>query len=333
VSASDDRTAQPGDVSSLAGAGQALAPPATVLDDDADDAANDRVIDEDDHPSDRRSDDGGGRPSRWSLLASTLRRELRGEGTNDPADRGDGHAHDGEVLDRDDARHDAAPGNGDGDGGPAVGRTTTLPDIVPATVDVPEEQLVARPPVVVPDPDDPDEWTEMPDDAVVRVPRDANTVPLRPVGRRPRVRKVTRVLRHVDPWSTFKVALIFSAVLYAVMLTAGVLLWNVALNTGTVDNVERWFTQFGWETFELDGGDLYHNAWIAGLFAMVGLTAFAVLCATLFNLVSDIVGGVRMTVLEEEVVERTISPSRRFVVRRTPSAATWDPEPVEDHAT
>jgi hypothetical protein len=130
-------------------------------------------------------------------------------------------------------------------------------------------------------------------------------------GRRPRVRKVTRTLRHIDPWSTFKVALIFSAVLYGVLLTAGVLLWNVARETGTVDNVERWFTQFGWETFELDGAEIFSQAWVAGLFAAIGLTGFAVLSVTLFNLVSDIIGGVRMTVLEEEVVER-----RPVMVRR-----------------
>jgi hypothetical protein len=33
---------------------------------------------------------------------------------------------------------------------------------------------------------------------------------------------------------------------------------------------------------------------------------------------------VRLTVLEEEVVERTVSPMRRFVVRR-PAADTFDP--------
>jgi hypothetical protein len=98
-----------------------------------------------------------------------------------------------------------------------------------------------------------------------------------------------------------------------------VLLWNVASNTGTVDNVERWFTQFGWESFELDGGEIYSNAWVAGLFGVVALTGFAVLLATLFNLVSDMVGGVRVTVLEEEVVERTTNPTRRYVVRRLPN--------------
>jgi len=151
---------------------------------------------------------------------------------------------------------------------------------------------------------------------------------LRAPGRRPRVRRVTRVVRHIDPWSTFKLALVFSLVGYLVCLTSGVLLWRVAESTGTLDNVERWFTQFGWETFEFDGGEIFHNAWIIGLFAAVGLTGAAVLMVTLFNLVSDIVGGIRVTVLEEEVVERTASSARRYVVRRPPlaesSAASWD---------
>jgi hypothetical protein len=138
---------------------------------------------------------------------------------------------------------------------------------------------------------------------------------LRAPGRRPRVRRVTRVLRHIDPWSTFKIALLFSGVAYLVALTSGVLLWRVADSTGTLDNVERWFTQFGWETFELQGGEIFRNAWIIGLFGVVFATGGAVLLVTLFNLVSDIVGGVRVTVLEEEVVERTASSRRRYIVR------------------
>jgi len=139
---------------------------------------------------------------------------------------------------------------------------------------------------------------------------------LRAAGRRPRVRRVTRVIRHVDPWSVFKVGLIFSLVMYVVVLSSGVLLWRVAESTGSLDNVERWFTQFGWETFDFKGGELFRNAWIIGLFGVVAMTGALVLMATLFNLVSDIVGGVRVTVLEEEVIERTMSNARRYVVRR-----------------
>ena len=52
------------------------------------------------------------------------------------------------------------------------------------------------------------------------------------------------------------------------------------------------------------------------MFLVIGLTGLAVLAATLFNLITDLVGGVRLTVLEEEVVETRTSPMRRFVVRR-----------------
>ncbi|MFT3852019.1 MAG: DUF3566 domain-containing protein [Ilumatobacteraceae bacterium] len=137
---------------------------------------------------------------------------------------------------------------------------------------------------------------------------------------RPRVRRVTRVVRHVDTWSVFKVALVFSAFLYAVTLTAGVLLWHVAIATGTIDNVERFFEGFGWESFQFKGGEIFHNAWIAGLFIAVGLTGLAVLLATLFNLITDLVGGVRVSVLEEEVLARR-DRTARMVVEDDPDAA------------
>ena len=220
-------------------------------------------------------------------------------------------------------------------------RPIAIPEIIPATIDIPSEPEPRRtrpvvqsavvehtsPPhtvVTSPSRDAIDTWEHAPNSPVV-VPMPAmaggRAGGLRVAGRRPRVRKVTRVVRHIDPWSTFKVALIFSIVLYGVLLTAGVLLWNVASNTGTVDNVERWFTQFGWESYELKGDEIFHNAWIAGLFGVVGLTGLGVLSATLFNLISDMVGGVRVTVLEEEVIEHTTSRSDRFVVRRPPDGA------------
>jgi hypothetical protein len=200
--------------------------------------------------------------------------------------------------------------------GDRPGTSTTLPVTIPAVA--PSERSTGFPGIAdraVPPPEPP---------YVTTVPHQIAPVP-RLLGRRPRVRRVTRVVRHVDPWSVFKVALVFNLVLYAVLLTAGVLLWNVANATGTVDNLERFFESFGWSDFQFDGGAIYHASWIAGLFGVIGLTGAAVLAATLFNLITDLVGGIRLTVLEEEVVERTISPMRRFVVRR-PTGAGIDPE-------
>jgi hypothetical protein len=194
----------------------------------------------------------------------------------------------------------------------------TLPAVTPAAQPAPRESTDWAHPVTVESPPEqpPYATTTMSSHQIAPVPR--------LVGRRPRVRKVTRVVRHVDPWSVFKVAIVFNLVLYVVLLTAGVLLWNVAYATGTIDNLERFFESFGWSEFEFDGGAIYHSAWIAGLFGVIGLTGVAVLGATLFNLITDLVGGVRLTVLEEEVVERTASPMRRFVVRR-PTSDAFDP--------
>ncbi len=157
---------------------------------------------------------------------------------------------------------------------------------------------------------------------------------------KPRVRRVTRVVRHVDTWSVFKVAMVFSVFFYAVAMVAGVLLWQVAYATGTIDNVEKFFEGFGWETFKFNGGQIYHNAWIAGLFVAVGLTGLAVLIATLFNLITDLVGGIRFSVLEEEVrsrVERGTQTAPADEPQAEPAepaeTENVEPEPVADDTT
>ena len=119
---------------------------------------------------------------------------------------------------------------------------------------------------------------------------------------KPRVRRVTRVVRDIDPWSVFKVMIIFHFALYISVLISSVLLWNVAHATGTVDNVERFMESFGWETFSFNGSEIFRNLWVIGLLLVFLLTGLAVLAATVFNLIADLVGGIRVTVLEEEVV-------------------------------
>ena len=138
-----------------------------------------------------------------------------------------------------------------------------------------------------------------PDEDVAQPPTSTQAKqPLIKVERR-RLQRTSRIVRHIDPWSVFRVTLVFHAVLYLTLLLTGVLLWNVANATGTVDNVERFMESFGWESFEFKGGEIFHQAWILGLFLVVGLTGLAVLVATTFNLISDLVGGIRITFLEE----------------------------------
>jgi hypothetical protein len=117
---------------------------------------------------------------------------------------------------------------------------------------------------------------------------------------------VTRVIRDIDPWSVFKVGWVFNLVLYLVTIVAAVLLWSVASATGTVDNIERFMESFGWESFSFNGWQLFRSMMILGLMFAVLLTGMWVLAVTVFNLIADLVGGVRVTVLEQEVVAASV---------------------------
>jgi hypothetical protein len=124
-------------------------------------------------------------------------------------------------------------------------------------------------------------------------------------GRRPRVRKVSRVVRRIDGWTVFKISLVLYALLYVILVIAGVLLWHLAYTTGTVDNIQGFIKElFGLKTFVIDGKKLFHASRTLGLVMAIGGTGLHVTLVVLFNLIADLVGGVRVTVLEEEVLLR-----------------------------
>jgi hypothetical protein len=120
------------------------------------------------------------------------------------------------------------------------------------------------------------------------------------------VRRVTRVIREIDPWSAFKVGLAFHLVVCFTVLIASVLLWSVASATGTIDNIERFLMSFGWESFQFHGWTLLMNEILLGLLLVALLTIVWVLGATMFNLITDLVGGIRVSVLEEEVLVSSV---------------------------
>ena len=119
---------------------------------------------------------------------------------------------------------------------------------------------------------------------------------------RPRMRRVVRILREIDVWSVFKVALVVHAACVVVAMLTLTLLWSVASASGTIDNVENFLESFGWDTFTFRGTDLFVNA--GGVLLLLGAlgTGVWVIAAVVFNLVTELVGGIRVTVLAEETV-------------------------------
>ena len=127
--------------------------------------------------------------------------------------------------------------------------------------------------------------------------RDATMVRLRGRGQVP-AQKVRRVIRYVDPVSVLKLSFFFNVCVFAMFLVAAVLLWSAAIGSGSTDNIESFLVDIGFEDFKLVGTDLFRGFVVFGGGLVIAFTLFAVLLALLFNLISDIVGGIRLTIIE-----------------------------------
>lgn len=124
-------------------------------------------------------------------------------------------------------------------------------------------------------------------------------------------RKVRRIIRHIDPWSVMKVSLVFFLCLWVIFVLAAVLLWSVADSSGSIERVEDLVTSLlAWEDFTIEGESLFRRFALGGLILALAGTAFSVLLTVLFNLISDLVGGIRATVIEEESAR--FRPPRRI---------------------
>ncbi|HEX7095217.1 MAG TPA: DUF3566 domain-containing protein [Acidimicrobiales bacterium] len=128
---------------------------------------------------------------------------------------------------------------------------------------------------------------------------------------RMRARKVHRLVRHIEPWSVLKISLVFFFCIWVILLTSAVLLWQVASSSGIIDNVESFIEEvFALEkdSFAFEAGQMFRAYAVGGLVMVVAATGFTVLLAVLFNLISDLTGGVRVTVVEEETA-RPVEPA------------------------
>lgn len=122
-------------------------------------------------------------------------------------------------------------------------------------------------------------------------------VRVRGLGKVP-ARKVRKVIRRVDPLSVLKLSFAFNVCVFAMFLVAGVLLWSAAIGSGSTDNIESFVVDIGFEDFKLVGADLFRGFMVFGGALVIAFTVFAVLLALLFNLISDVLGGIRLTVIE-----------------------------------
>jgi uncharacterized membrane protein len=88
---------------------------------------------------------------------------------------------------------------------------------------------------------------------------------------------------------------VYYLALFVVILVAGALLWAGASAAGVVGNIENFMVDIGFEDFKFEPGQLLSGVALGGLVLVVAGTFANVLMTALFNLMSDVVGGLRLT--------------------------------------
>lgn len=116
----------------------------------------------------------------------------------------------------------------------------------------------------------------------------------------PQGRRVRRVIRKFDTWSVARIAICFHLCMALIFLTAGVVLWEGARSAGFIDKIEKTVrSNLQYKTWVIHGSAVFKGALIASVILALVFTVLTVVGAMLYNLLSDVVGGVQIWVLEE----------------------------------
>lgn len=135
------------------------------------------------------------------------------------------------------------------------------------------------------------------------------------------VRRVRRIIRKIDPWTALKVSLVFYLVLALAIVLSLIVLWAIIESVGIPESLDSFLNRLGLfeqTSFIPTDDTLLRLAVFASLAWTVLMTAFTTLAAVMYNLVSDVVGGLEVTVLEES----TVVPASQAPVR---PALSWAP--------
>jgi hypothetical protein len=114
-------------------------------------------------------------------------------------------------------------------------------------------------------------------------------------------RRYVQTVRSVDLWSVLKVAICFYLCALIVMLVAGVMLWWLASASGVITDVEKFVGDLvSNDEFRFLSWEVLRAGTLIGLVFVCILTVLTVMAAAFYNLFSELLGGVEVTVIEQE---------------------------------
>jgi hypothetical protein len=128
------------------------------------------------------------------------------------------------------------------------------------------------------------------------------------------VRRVRRVIRKIDPWTVLKASLVFNAIVGLVFVLGTWVMWSIVLQRGIPDRIVELFESLTL-TITIDGALYFRIVALLTVIGVVVMTGFMTLAAIVYNLISDMVGGIEVTVLEETYNVAAAAPAVAARVR------------------
>ena len=105
----------------------------------------------------------------------------------------------------------------------------------------------------------------------------------------------------VDLWSVLKVALCFYLAGLAMMIIAGLVVWLLLDASGGIHNFERFMGDImSAKDYRLVASQILLGSVLVGLVLVALMTIITVIAAALYNLFSELVGGVEVTLVEAD---------------------------------
>ena len=130
-----------------------------------------------------------------------------------------------------------------------------------------------------------------------------------------RVNRVRRIIRKVDPWTVLKVTFVLNFVVALTIVLGFCILWVLLINAGVPQGLEDIARRLALldENASLVGNieALFSSVVFLAIVYLLTQTALATIGAFFYNLVSDLVGGIEVVVLEESYGEETVIKQRR----------------------
>ena len=116
--------------------------------------------------------------------------------------------------------------------------------------------------------------------------------------RAPGSRKIRVTVKRVGPWSVLKFSLIFYFCLSIVIILGTFMLLTVLRAVGLLGTIEELIADVGFAGFRFDLGLLFRTMFLIAFITTVVGAAFTACVALLYNLISDLVGGIDVTLTE-----------------------------------